>query len=97
MQPRRFVSNRKMTIDSSYQCHLLASGDIERHTFMKETISIEYLSSGSRVPDKLRDRVPGNKLPGYGSPTKHQQALQFHKERTRLFTGSIPRLRVQSN
>ena len=64
---------------------------------MKETISIEYLSSGSRVPDKLRDRVPGNKLPGYGSPTKHQQALQFHKERTRLFTGSIPRLRLQSN
>jgi len=38
-------------------------------------ISIKYISSGTRVPDRLSDRVPirylGNKLPGYGSPT-HQ-------------------------
>jgi len=36
---------------------LLASGDIDRH-YIYGTISIKYSSSGTRVPDKLPDRVP---------------------------------------
>jgi len=41
---------------TSHNVILLASGDFKRQIY--GTVTIEYLSSGTRVPDKQPDRVP---------------------------------------
>jgi len=38
--------------------------------------------SGTRVPVVLPDGYPGNKLPGYGSPSPHGHGLLEHCERS---------------